>query len=259
MRESKRAAAVLLAAVLCLGSTGMATAADQNQNAADTVAVDQTVRLEPWDASTFNDTNGDGLGEFEGWGTSLCWWANRIGYSEELTSQAAELFFSEEGLDMNIGRYNVGGGDAIGEVEEVPVNENAQFYDLETEGRMPEYAGTSMEITENTAMESVQYSASDADFGITKGTDIGTFKQIGYINELGAEAGSGDNLHYTVSVDETGEYTVKLLLTLTGSNERNVAIRVNETTDYGTGQIHKQQLYCIYKCAEGGGGCFGGR
>ena len=59
MRESKRAAAVLLAAVLCLGSTGMATAADQNQNAADTVAVDQTVRLEPWDASTFNDTNGD--------------------------------------------------------------------------------------------------------------------------------------------------------------------------------------------------------
>ena len=79
MRESKRAAAVLLAAVLCLGSTGMATAADQNQNAADTVAVAQTVRLEPWDASTFNDTNGDGLGEFEGWGTSLCWWANRIG------------------------------------------------------------------------------------------------------------------------------------------------------------------------------------
>ena len=109
-------------------------------------SVDQTVRLEPWNASTFNDTNGDGLGEFEGWGTSLCWWANRIGYSEQLTSEAARLFFSDEGLDMNIGRYNVGGGDAPHEVAEVAVNENAQFYDLETEGRTPEYAGTSMSV-----------------------------------------------------------------------------------------------------------------
>ena len=58
MRESKRAAAVLLAAVLCLGSTGMATAADQNQNAADTVAVDQTVRLEPWDDNAVYDRLG---------------------------------------------------------------------------------------------------------------------------------------------------------------------------------------------------------
>ena len=195
-------------------------------------SVDQTVRLEPWNASTFNDTNGDGLGEFEGWGTSLCWWANRIGYSEQLTSQAAELFFSDEGLDMNIGRYNVGGGDATGEIQEVPVNENALFYDLETEGRTPEYAGTSMEVNDITKMQSVQFSKSDADFGFTKGTNVGTFKAIGWINELGDEPGSGDNLHYTVNVEEEGTYTVKLLLTLTGSNERAVAIRVNGTDDY---------------------------
>ena len=50
-------------------------------------------------------------GEFEGWGTSLCWWANRVGYSDELAQKTAELFFSDKGLHMNIGRFNIGGGD----------------------------------------------------------------------------------------------------------------------------------------------------
>jgi|GEM_PF-686568 len=74
-----------------------------------------TIRLKPTDASKFNDTDGDGLGEFEGWGTSLCWWANRVGYNEKLTDEAGRLFFSDDGLDMNIGRYNVGGGDDVNE------------------------------------------------------------------------------------------------------------------------------------------------
>ena len=53
-------------------------------------------------------TNG---GVFEGWGTSLCWWANRLGYSDSLAQQAADLFFGEDGLRFNIMRYNIGGGD----------------------------------------------------------------------------------------------------------------------------------------------------
>ena len=54
-------------------------------------------------------TNG---GIFEGWGTSLCWWANRVGLSEKLTKDSARLFFSkEDGLGLNIMRYNIGGGD----------------------------------------------------------------------------------------------------------------------------------------------------
>lgn len=228
MKVIKKCVAAAAAAALTLTSLPAAPAV--TVQAAD--GVDQTVRLEPWNASTFNDTNGDGLGEFEGWGTSLCWWANRIGYSEALTSQAADLFFSENGLNMNIGRYNVGGGDAPHEIEEVPVNEKAQFYDLETDGRTPEYAGTSMEVNEIIAMQNIQFSKSDADFGFTKGTNVGTFKAIGWINELGDEAGQGDNLHYTVNVEEAGNYTVKLLLTLTGSNERAVAIRVNGTDDH---------------------------
>lgn len=50
-------------------------------------------------------------GAFEGWGTSLCWWANRLGSSEKLIKDSARLFFSDEGLGLNIMRYNIGGGD----------------------------------------------------------------------------------------------------------------------------------------------------
>ena len=50
-------------------------------------------------------------GEFEGFGTALCWWANRIGMSEKLVNDSAKLFYSSEGLDFNILRYNIGGGD----------------------------------------------------------------------------------------------------------------------------------------------------
>ena len=43
--------------------------------------------------------------------TSLCWWANRVGYSKKLTEDSARLFFSSEGLGLNVMRYNIGGGD----------------------------------------------------------------------------------------------------------------------------------------------------
>lgn len=62
--------------------------------------------IDPTKGSPFND------GVFEGWGTSLCWWANRIGYSDVLAQKAAELLFdATHGLGMNIARYNIGGGD----------------------------------------------------------------------------------------------------------------------------------------------------
>ena len=57
------------------------------------------------DASPFNN------GKFEGWGTSFCWWPNRIGYDDELAQKAAKAFYSPEGLGFNIIRYNIGGGD----------------------------------------------------------------------------------------------------------------------------------------------------
>lgn len=64
-----------------------------------------TVTLSPYRIHTVND------GVFEGWGTSLCWWANRIGYSDSLSQQAADAFYGENGLRLNIARFNIGGGD----------------------------------------------------------------------------------------------------------------------------------------------------
>lgn len=213
-------AAALLITAIPVNGLNVSYAAGETDIAA-------TVRLQPGQASPFHDTDGDGLGEFEGWGTSLCWWANRLGYDATLTSKAAEAFFSDKGLDMNIGRYNVGGGDLTGEVPTVPVNEKAQFYDLETTGHTPTYAGTSMEIKTWTGLKDSTYTKSDADFGITKGTKVGEFKYIGYVNKLDDAVGSGDNLHYTVNVQDAGKYTVKLLLMHNNNTGRDVAIRVN--------------------------------
>lgn len=96
----KRILSALIVVTLIMSSvSGMTVTASA---AAD---VGTIVTLDPSEASPFNN------GEFEGWGTSLCWWANRMGYSPELTRQAADAFFSEDGLGLDIARYNLGGGD----------------------------------------------------------------------------------------------------------------------------------------------------
>ena len=60
---------------------------------------------------SLNNASTTNNGIFQGWGTSLCWWANRIGYSPALTQKSSELFFGSDGLALNIMRYNIGGGD----------------------------------------------------------------------------------------------------------------------------------------------------
>ena len=54
----------------------------------------------------------------DGWGTSLCWWANAVGgftmkteCGDEKREELMQMFFSEEGLNLNIARYNIGAGD----------------------------------------------------------------------------------------------------------------------------------------------------
>ena len=67
--------------------------------------IDTAIKVNPDKAIM---TNG---GVFEGWGTSLCWWANRLGYSDTLAQLAADAVFGPDGLHLNIMRYNIGGGD----------------------------------------------------------------------------------------------------------------------------------------------------
>ncbi|MFF3488801.1 glycoside hydrolase [Streptomyces sp. NPDC002701] len=69
--------------------------------AADTAPV--TVRPDPSYAQE----------RFEGWGTSLVWFANATGdYPEEIREKLARLLFGDDGLALNIARYNIGGGNA---------------------------------------------------------------------------------------------------------------------------------------------------
>lgn len=50
---------------------------------------------------------------FEGWGTSLVWFANATGdYPPDVREKLAKLLFDDDGLALNIARYNIGGGNA---------------------------------------------------------------------------------------------------------------------------------------------------
>lgn len=64
-----------------------------------------SVSISPYDKYEIND------GKFQGWGTSLCWWANRVGYSDSLAQKTADAFYGDDGLRLNIARFNIGGGD----------------------------------------------------------------------------------------------------------------------------------------------------
>ncbi len=46
-----------------------------------------------------------------GWGTSAAWWAQMVS-EKEAADEYAKLLYSEEGLGLNVYRYNVGGGEA---------------------------------------------------------------------------------------------------------------------------------------------------
>lgn len=56
--------------------------------------------------------------EFDGWGLSLSWWATEIGdwdrigsSGKEKREELMEALYGESGLELNIARYNIGGGD----------------------------------------------------------------------------------------------------------------------------------------------------
>lgn len=236
MRGLKKGISAVLAAALVLTALP-ADGLNQAQaagNAREAVAADATVNVLPDKASPFNDTNGDGLGEFEGWGTSLCWWANRLGYDPTMTQKAATAFFDKEaGLGLNIGRYNVGGGDNTGEITEVPANPKAQVFGVEKQEGVLDYAGTSMKVTKGESrFETVSYSVSDADFGYTKGKPVGKIDYVGWVKQLDGNVGSGDNLHYTVNVENAADYTVKMILYHNANSDRDVVIRVNGETEF---------------------------
>ena len=94
----------VVAAVLGLGlaagpgaTPGTAAPLDAAPADAVTVTIDPSYRQAEW----------------EGWGTSLVWMANATGgYPDEIREKLVQLLFGKDGLNLNIARYNIGGGNA---------------------------------------------------------------------------------------------------------------------------------------------------
>ncbi|WP_181449598.1 glycoside hydrolase [Streptomyces cyaneus] len=75
----------------------VASAADAAPRSAVTVRIDPSYQQQ----------------EFEGWGTSLVWFANATGgYPEPIRRRLVDMLFGADGLRLNIARYNIGGGNA---------------------------------------------------------------------------------------------------------------------------------------------------
>lgn len=90
------AIALALTPALTGGLAPSVAAADVSASSV-TIRVDPSYRQQP----------------FEGWGTSLVWFANATGgYPEPIRRQLVDMLFSENGLNLNIARYNIGGGNA---------------------------------------------------------------------------------------------------------------------------------------------------
>lgn len=100
------AAGCSVAALAIAGVVPASAAADAStltETTAPASANSLTITPDPWDAS----------GPFQGWGTSLAWFANATGgYPEALKNQLYGLLFGPDGMDLSIARYNIGGGNA---------------------------------------------------------------------------------------------------------------------------------------------------
>ena len=99
MSRGRRLTALLTGAALTSALLAVPIGAAQPAVAADGT----TITPNPW-------YQGEA---FEGWGTSLVWFANATGgYPDELREELYQAVFGEDGLDLNIARYNIGGGNA---------------------------------------------------------------------------------------------------------------------------------------------------
>ena len=96
-----------LLTVLFIACTSSSSAI--SRSVAARYGVDEAVIVDIKNVSPINN------GIFEGWGTSLCWWGNRLGGDEIVSNEAVDLFFTQDkGIGLNIIRYNIGGGERNG-------------------------------------------------------------------------------------------------------------------------------------------------
>ena len=96
-RRTVRALALTLPLALGAGLVAVPAASAADPPSAVTVRIDPSYRQQ----------------EFEGWGTSLVWFANVTGgYPDPVRKRLVDMLFGRDGLRLNIARYNIGGGNA---------------------------------------------------------------------------------------------------------------------------------------------------
>ena len=133
-RNAKRLVALLMCLPLLCGVIFF-TAKKESANAAESYSV---------------DTYDDSMQLFDGWGTSLIWWANNVGKYDweaagggEVREEIMNLLYGKDGLEYNIARFNVGGGDNPNHTHVTP-SQNMPGYSTLDEAFLPEYFGDDM-------------------------------------------------------------------------------------------------------------------
>lgn len=187
---------------------------------------------------------------FEGWGTSLCWWANRIGYSEKLTQKSSELFFSEKGLNLNIMRYNIGGGDD-------PTHTHIKRTDSIVPG-WTEYDKKSGQITYNYEADRNQLNVLKAAYdaaGSDAYVEVFSNSPPYYMTKSGCTSGSIDPNENNLK-EECYEAFAEYIANVTEYINNNLNIKVKSVspmnepnTDYWHAYSEKQEG-CHYDCGE---------
>ena len=161
--------------------------------------------IDPNKGSPFNN------GIFEGWGTSLCWWANRIGYSDTLAQKAAELLFNAEtGLGMNIARYNIGGGDDPSH-DHITRTDSMMpgFWVLDEETGLPIFDGTQDENQRNALLKIME--VCDSALHVEAFSNSPPYYMTESGCSSGAENASQDNLRAD-QVDAFARYLAEVVL-----------------------------------------------
>ncbi|WEV67306.1 bacterial Ig-like domain-containing protein [Bifidobacterium sp. ESL0769] len=177
MQGKVAAAAASLA--LIVGSILPTTAMASTSGIARDANAVTTLTPNPWFAN----------GPFEGWGTSLAWLANATGsygepgsikhssgnaqadakalqYGKDLREQFYQSIFGRDGLDLNMARYNVGGGNASDVAYGYPFMRQGAavpgYWAEDPDGSLNLYGGTSTKQADKNALDTA-YSANSDD------------------------------------------------------------------------------------------------
>lgn len=121
-------------------------------------------------AGSYTITTYDRMQTFDGWGTSLIWWANNVGQYDwkaggggTVREEIMELLYGESGLQYNIARFNVGGGDNPNH-DHVTKPQHMQGYSTLDEEYLPQYSENVTEEVEDWAYSKNEWTMEDVTY-----------------------------------------------------------------------------------------------